>query len=217
MSENVRLLCPRISQPSIARNSSQSSMVNQIGSQYNSVLSLHSLPGFSQSYRPELRNEPVYSQSNMPRMESNPMLSHMPLPSMNFSNGSFLSYQQAPGYFPPYSSLLHPTSSYLAQIQPNVTSSMQFPPVAQGSYSMPPPGPQVYGHSYIPVAPTNVAPPRQPAPGRIDFSVPGHPLDILAFERSSLTKEKRTTELFVKWHITFKGDRKRDPEDLRNV
>ena len=37
-------------------------------------------------------------------------------------------------------------------------------------------------------------------------------MDFSAFERSSLTREKRTTELFVKWHITFKGYRKRDPE-----
>ena len=37
-------------------------------------------------------------------------------------------------------------------------------------------------------------------------------MDFSAFERSSFSREKRTTELFVKWHITFKGDRKRDPE-----
>ena len=137
------------------------------------------------------------------------MRSH--LPSVNFSNVPFMSsssYQQSPRYFPQYPSLLHPTPSYPAQIQPNVTSSMQFPHIAQGSYSMPPPGPQIYGPSYIPVAPSNVASPRLHAWGRIDFSAPGQHLDFSAFERSSLTKEKRTTELFVKWHITFKGDQK---------
>ena len=72
---------------------------------------------------------------------------------------------------------------------------------------MPRPGPEMYGPSYIPVVPSNVAPPRQHAPGRIDFSAPGQHLDFSAFERSSLTREKRTTELFVKWRITFKGDR----------
>ena len=49
-------------------------------------------------------------------------------------------------------------------------------------------------------------------PGRIDFSVPGCHTDFSAFERSSLTREKRTTEVFVKSHITFKGARKRNPE-----
>ena len=104
------------------------------------------------------------------------MRSHMPLPSVNFSNVAFMSsssYQQARGYFPQCLSLLHPTPRYPAQIQPNVTSSMQFPHLAQGSYSMSPPGPQMYGPSYIPVAPSNAAPPCQHAPGRINFSVPG--------------------------------------------
>ena len=38
--------------------------------------------------------------------------------------------------------------------------------------------------------------------------------DASFFERSSLSKEKRTTELLSKWHISFKGDRKRDPESF---
>ena len=77
MSESERLLRPRTSQPNIAQNNSSNSMVNQLGSQYTSVSSSHSLPGFSQSCQSEIRNEPVYSQSNKPRIESNPMLSYM--------------------------------------------------------------------------------------------------------------------------------------------
>ena len=91
VSESERLMRPRISQPSVAPNNSHISMVNQLGSQYNSVPSSNNLPGFSQSYQPELRNGPVYSQSNMPRMESNQMRSHMLLPSVNFSNSPFMS------------------------------------------------------------------------------------------------------------------------------
>ena len=91
VSESERLLRPRTSQPNVAQNNSSNSMVNQLGSQYNSVSSSHSLPGFSQSCQSEIRNEPVYSQSNMPRIESNPMLSHMLLPSVNPLNGPFMS------------------------------------------------------------------------------------------------------------------------------
>ena len=38
--------------------------------------------------------------------------------------------------------------------------------------------------------------------------------DASFFERSSLSKEKRTSELLSKWHIFCKGDRKRDPESF---
>ena len=135
VSESERRLRPRTSQPNIAQNNSSNSMVNQLVSQYNSVSSSQSLPGFSQSYQSEIRNEPVYSQSNMPRIESNPMLSHMLLPSVNPLNGSFLSSlsnQQGPGYFPQYSSVMHPSSGYTAPIQPNIPSSMQFPTCSSG-------------------------------------------------------------------------------------
>ena len=175
VSESERLLCPRTSQPYMGSNNPPIGRVNQLGSQYNSVSSSHSLPGFSQSCQSEIRNEPVYSQSNMPRMESHPMLSHMPLPSVNLSNGPFMSsssFQQGPGYFPQYSSVMHQIPGYTAPNQPNVTSSTQFPHLAQGSYSMRPPGPTMYGPSFIPVAPSHVAPPRQHVPGRIDFSAP---------------------------------------------
>ena len=48
VSESERLLRPRISQPSIVPNHSHIIMVNQSGSQNNSVPSSNSLPGFSQ-------------------------------------------------------------------------------------------------------------------------------------------------------------------------
>ena len=54
----------------------------------------------------------------------------------------------------------------------------------------------------------------QPLPGRFDASAPGMSQDASFFERSSLYKEKRTSELLSKWHISFKGDRKRDPESF---
>ena len=68
---------------------------------------------------------------------------------------------------------MHQIPGYTAPIQPNVTSSTQFPHLAQGSYSMLSAGPTMYGPSFIPVAPSNIAPPRQPVPGRNDFSAPG--------------------------------------------
>ena len=61
VSESERLLHPRILQPSIVPNNSHIRMINQLGSQDNSVSSSNNLPGFSQSYQSELRNEPVYS------------------------------------------------------------------------------------------------------------------------------------------------------------
>ena len=132
----------------------------------------------------------------MPRTENIRMLLHMPLPKVNFSNGPYVlssSYQQILGYFPQYSSILQPTSAYPASIQQNIAPSAPFSHVAQGSYSMQPPGPQMFGPSYNSVAPANVTPPRPPARGRINFSIPGHHLDFSAFVRSSLTREKRTT------------------------
>ena len=209
------LLHLRISQPNISQCSSQNGLMNHLRSQQNSVSSSHSLPGFSQSCQPELRNVPVYSQSHMPRTENNPMLSQIPLPTANFSSVPYVSsssYQQLPGYFPPYSSLLQPNQAYSATIQQPVFSSALFSYVAQGNYSMQPPGPQTIGPSYSSLAPSNVAPPRPPALGRFDFSVPGSQADFSTFERSSLTREKHTPGLFVKWHITFKGDWKRDSE-----
>ena len=97
-------------------------------------------------------------------------------------------------------------------MQNNLGTSVPLSHVAQGNYSMPPTGPQTYGSSYQPVAPSNVVQPHPSAQRRLEFSVPGQFSNFSAFERSSLTREKRTTELFWKWHISFKGDRKRDPE-----
>ena len=54
----------------------------------------------------------------------------------------------------------------------------------------------------------------QPLPGRFDVSAPGMSQDALFFERPSLYKEKRKSELLSKWHISFKGDRKRDSESF---
>ena len=38
--------------------------------------------------------------------------------------------------------------------------------------------------------------------------------DASFFERSSLIKEKRTSELLSKWHISFKGEKRKDPESF---
>ena len=66
----------------------------------------------------------------------------------------------------------------------------------------------------FPSAPMHSAHSFQPLPGRFDVSAPGMSQDASFFERSSLSKEKRTSELLSKWHISFKGDRKRDPESF---
>ena len=128
-SESERLLHLSVSQLNISQCSSQNGLMNNSSSQHNSVSSSHSLPGFSQSCQPEHRNVPVYSQSHMPRTENNPMFSHMPLPTANFSSVPYMSsssYQQVPGYFPPYSSLLQPNSAYSAPIQQPLFSSAPF-------------------------------------------------------------------------------------------
>ena len=215
VSESERLLCPGVVQPKSVQCSSRSDVVNSLNWQNNSVSSSHSLPGFSSTSQPEIRDVPVYSHSHMPSREINPTLSHVPLPTANFSSGPYMSstsYHQVPGYFPQYASLLQPNTVYPAPIQHNVGTSVPFSHVAQGSYSLPPTAPPTYGLSYQPNAPANIVPLRPPAQGRFNVSVPGHLSNFSAFERSSFTREKRTTELFVKWHITFKGDRKRDPE-----
>ena len=73
------------------------------------------------------------------------------------------------------------------------------------------PPPAVTG---FPSAPMHSARSFQPLPGRFDVSAPGMSQDASFLERSSLYKEKRTSELLSKWHISFKGDRKRDPESF---
>ena len=90
VSEIERLLRPRTSQPNIAPNISFNSMVNQLGSQYNSMSSSYRDLGFRRVVSQNFETS-QYSQSNMPRIENNPMLSHMPLPSVNLSNGPFVS------------------------------------------------------------------------------------------------------------------------------
>ena len=211
VSESERLLCPGFVQPNSVQCSSRSDLVNPLNWQYNSVSSWHSLPGFSSNGQPEIRDVPVYSHCHMPRREINPTLSHVPLPTANFSSGPYMSstsYHQVPGYFPQYASLLQPNAVYSAPLQQNVGTSVPFSHVAQGSYSMLPTGPPTYELSYQPTAPANIVSLRPPAQERLDVSVPGYLSNFSAFERSSLTREKRTTELFLKWHITFKGDRK---------
>ena len=90
MSENERLLCPGVVQLNSVQCSSRSDVVNQLNWQCNSVSSSHSLPGFSSSGQPEIRDVPVYSHSHMPRREINPTLSHVPLPTANFSSGPYI-------------------------------------------------------------------------------------------------------------------------------
>ena len=200
VSASERLLCTSVSQQNSVRCSAQSDYVNRINSLNHPVSSSHSLPGFSQSSQPELRNVPLYAQSHMPRRETNPTSSYVPLPTANFSSGPYMSsteYYPVPGYFPQYTAPL---------------SAIPFTHATQESYSMLPTMPQPYGPSYHSVASPNVAQPCPPAPGRLEFSVPGQVSYFSVFERSSLTRKKRTAELFGKWHISFKGDRKRDPE-----
>ena len=38
--------------------------------------------------------------------------------------------------------------------------------------------------------------------------------DASFFQLSSLIKEKRTSELLSKWHISFKGEKRKDPESF---
>ena len=135
-SDSERLLHLSVSQPNISQCSSQNGLVNHSSSQHNSGSSSYSLPEFSPSCQPELRNLRVYSQSHMTRTENNPMSLHMPLPTANFSSVPHMSsssYQQVPGYFPQYSSLRQPNSVYSAPIQQQVDSSIPFSHVAQGS------------------------------------------------------------------------------------
>ena len=151
--------------------------MNQLNWLYNSVSPSHSLPRFSSSGQPEIRDVPVYSHSHMPRRDINPTLSHVPLPTANFSSGPYMSsttYHQVPGYFPQYASLLQPNAVYSAPIQQNVGTSVSFSHIAQGSYRMPPTGPPTYGPSYQPTAPANIVPLRPPAQERFNVSVPGH-------------------------------------------
>ena len=63
-------------------------------------------------------------------------------------------------------------------------------------------------------APMRTAASFQPYPGRFDVSAPGMSQDASFFERSSLIKEKRTVELLSKWHISFKGEKRKDPESF---
>ena len=51
-------------------------------------------------------------------------------------------------------------------------------------------------------------------PGRFDVSAPGMSQDASFFEHSSLIKEKRTSELLSKWQISFKGEKRKDPESF---
>ena len=60
-------------------------------------------------------------------------------------------------------------------------------------------------------APMHIAAKFQPHPWRFDVSAPGMSQDASFFERSSLIKEKRTSELLSKWHISFKGEKRKDP------
>ena len=63
-------------------------------------------------------------------------------------------------------------------------------------------------------APMHTAASFQPHPGRFDVSAPGMRQGASFFERSSLIKEKRTSELLSKWHISFKGEKREDPESF---
>ena len=54
----------------------------------------------------------------------------------------------------------------------------------------------------------------QPHPGRFDVPAPGRSQDASFFERSSLINEKRPSELLSKWHISFKGEKRKDPESF---
>ena len=215
VSESESVFGPSVVQPNRVQCSVRSDSGYQLSGHYSLVPSSQNLPGFSSSCQAEIRDVSVYSHSHMPRGEVNPTLSHLPLPTANFSSGPYMSstaYYPAPGYFSPYTSLRQPKVAYSAPEQNNLGTSVPFSHVAQGSYSMPPTGPQTYGPSYQPVAPSNVAQPHPSPQRRLEFSVPGRFSNFSSFERSSLTREKRTTELFGKWHISFKGDRKMDPE-----
>ena len=64
------------------------------------------------------------------------------------------------------------------------------------------------------MAPMHTAASCQTHPGRFDISAPGMSQDASFFERSSLIKEKRTSELLSKWHISFKGEKRKDPKSF---
>ena len=54
----------------------------------------------------------------------------------------------------------------------------------------------------------------QPQPERFDVSAPGMSQDASFFERSSLIQEKRTSDLLSKWHISFKGEKRKNPKSF---
>ena len=66
----------------------------------------------------------------------------------------------------------------------------------------------------FPSAPMLSATSFQPHPGRFNVSAPGMSQDASFFQLSSLIKEKRTSELLSKWHISFKGEKRKDPESF---
>ena len=143
--------------------------------------------GASQAHMYGARAEQTHPYYNQPA----------PPPSFHYPPGygsqPWLSSQQmfthAPLY-PPYSCYIPPS---FTQLQSNIP-----PPAVTGCQS----------------APIHPAYSFQPHPGRCEVSAPGMSQEASFFERSSLSKEKRTSELLSKWHISFKGDRKRDPESF---
>ena len=122
-------------------------------------------------------------------------------------------------------------SSYGARAEPvrvyyhqPLPTSFYYPP---GSFSQPvmsaqqsfpyiPSHPQYLGNvlQSFSSAPMHHAASSHPHPGRFDVSAPGMSQDTSFFEHSSLIKEKRTRELLSKWHISFKGEKRKDPESF---
>ena len=64
------------------------------------------------------------------------------------------------------------------------------------------------------MAPMHTATSFQPHPGRFDVTASGMSQDASFIERSLLINEKRTSELLSKWHILFKGEKRKDPESF---
>ena len=130
--------------------------------------------------------------------------------------------QTRPYYYQPAPpSSLHYPPGYVTQ--PWLSSQQTFPPAplyiqqlgslpqsfTQFPSNVPPPA--VPG---FPSAPMHSAHSFQPLPGRCDVSAPGMSQDASFFERTSVIKEKRTSELLSKWHISFKGEKRKDLESF---
>ena len=158
----------------------------------------------------------VYSQCPMPRgvpcyQEQLHMLS-APVAQHSFTAAA----SQASGY----GARVEPACSYYNQSAP---SSFYYPPgswsqpllSSQQSFQQAPWHPQFYRNisqslsqipsafphpapTGFPLSPMHLAPSFQSHPGRFDVSAPGMNQDASFFERSSLIKEKRTSELLSK-------------------